>query len=156
MEIFLNRVFNKVNGKYPTLGDLIRGSKNDVGNNSNIKNFVLLGDPALKLAYPEYNVVTTEVNGNPVNNTNDTINAMSTIKIKGMITDAANTKLSNYNGILYPTIYDKPMIVTTLGNDPDSYPVDFEIPKAILYKGKVSIVNGDFEFTFIVSARYCL
>lgn len=147
---FLNRVFSKVNGKYPTLGDVIRNSKNDIGNNAYIKNFVLLGDPALKLAYPEYNVVTTEVNGNLVNITNDTITAMSTIKIKGMITDATNTKISNYNGTLYPTIYDKPITVTSLGNDPDSYPVNFKIPKAILYKGKASIVNGDFEFTFIV------
>ncbi|NVN94250.1 MAG: type IX secretion system sortase PorU [Bacteroidetes bacterium] len=147
---FLNRVFKKVNGKYPTLGDLISGSKNDGGNEPTVRNFVLLGDPALRLAYPEYNVVTTEINGTLVNLSNDTINAMSTITIQGIITDEANNKISNYNGILYPTIYDKPLIVSSLGNDPDSYPVDFEIPKAILYKGKTSIINGDFKFTFVV------
>jgi hypothetical protein len=147
---FYNRVFKKVNGSYPTLGDLIRSSKNDGGNDYAVRNFVLLGDPALKLAYPQYNVVTTEVNGIPVGNSNDTIQAMSAITIKGMITDEADNKLSNYNGELYPTIYDKPLIVTSLGNDPDSSPVEFELPKAILYKGKASIVNGEFEFKFIV------
>ncbi len=147
---FYNRVFRKLNGSYPTLGDLIRSSKNDGGNDHNVRNFVLLGDPALKLAYPHYNVVTTEVNGNPVSTSNDTIQAMSTITIKGMITDEANQKIANYNGVLYPTIYDKPMIVTSLGNDPGSYPTNFELPKAILYKGKASITNGDFEFTFVV------
>ncbi len=147
---FFNRVLNKVNGSYPTMGDLIRSSKNDGGNEPYVRNFVLLGDPALKLAYPQYNVVTTEVNGIPVGISNDTIHAMSTITIKGIITDEANQKISNYNGILYPTIYDKPMIVRSLGNDPDSHPIDFELPKAILYKGKESIVNGAFEFSFIV------
>ena len=147
---FLNKVLKKINGNYPSLGDLIRGSKNDVGNNSFIKNFVLLGDPALKLSYPQYNVVTTEVNGIPVGTTNDTIQAMAEITIKGMITDDDMHKISNYNGIIYPTIFDKPLIVTSLGNDPDSYPVNFELPKAILYKGKASIVNGEFEFSFIV------
>jgi len=147
---FLKRAFKKTNGQYPTLGDLISGSKNDVGNNYNIKNFVLLGDPALKLSYPEYNVVTTEVNGVAVGIINDTLQAMSTITIKGMITDASNNKISNYNGILYPSIYDKPLIVRSLGNDPESSPVNFELPKAILYKGKESIINGEFQFSFTV------
>jgi len=42
------------------------------------------------------------------------------------------------------------LIVSSLGNDPDSHPSVFELPKAILYKGKASIVNGNFEFSFIV------
>lgn len=146
---FFNNVFVKKNGKYPTLGDLMRISKNDAGNNYAIRNFVLLGDPALRLAYPRYNVVTTHVNGKSVDSNNDTIQAMSTVTIKGIITDENQNKM-NYNGVLYPTIYDKPMIVKTLANDPGSYQSNFELAKAILYKGKASIVNGDFEFTFVV------
>lgn len=146
---FFNNVFLKKNGKYPTLGDLMRISKNDAGNNYAIRNFVLLGDPALRLAYPRYNVVTTQINNKNIDTENDTIQAMSTVTIKGIITDENQNKL-NYNGILYPTIYDKPMIIKTLANDPGSYQTNFEIPKAILYKGKASIKNGDFEFSFIV------
>ncbi len=146
---FFNNVFQKKNGKYPTLGDLMRISKNDAGNNYAIRNFVLLGDPALRLAYPRYNVVTTSINGKNIDGNNDTIQAMSTVTIKGIITDENQNKL-NYNGILYPTIYDKPMIIKTLANDPGSSQTNFELPKAILYKGKASIVNGDFEFSFVV------
>jgi len=146
---FFNRAFVKTNGKYPTMGDLMRYSKNDAGNNSAIKNFVLLGDPALKLSYPKYNVVTTHINNKAVGTNNDTIRAMSAVTIKGIITDDNLNKI-NYNGILYPTIYDKPMLVTTLANDPGSSHINFELPKAILYKGKASINNGDFEFSFVV------
>jgi hypothetical protein len=31
-------------------------SKNEIGNITSIRNFVLLGNPALKMVYPEYNV----------------------------------------------------------------------------------------------------
>ncbi|MCX6231744.1 MAG: type IX secretion system sortase PorU [Bacteroidetes bacterium] len=148
---FFNKIYKKVNGEYLSFGDLMRIAKNEGSNDALVRNFVLLGDPALKPAYPEYNVVTTEINGIPSNLTIDTLNAMSTITIKGIITDENNNKITNYNGVLYPTIFDKPLKVTSLGNDPGSLPVrTFELPKAILYKGKASIVNGNFEFSFVV------
>jgi hypothetical protein len=148
---FFNKIYKKVNGNYLRFGDLIRQAKNDGFNDAYVRNFVLLGDPALQPAYPEYNVVTTEINGIPTNQIQDTLNAMSTITIKGIICDKNNNKINNYNGILYPTIYDKPLKVTSLGNDPGSLPVrTFELPKAILYKGKASITNGNFEFSFVV------
>jgi flagellar hook assembly protein FlgD len=146
---FFNRVFVKTNGKYPTMGDLMRYSKNDASNNYAIKNFVLLGDPALKLSYPKYNVLTTHINNKSVSAVSDTIQAMSTVTIKGIVTDENMNKI-NYNGVLFPTIYDKPMLVNSLANDPASSHINFELPKAILYKGKASIINGDFEFSFIV------
>ena len=39
-------------GEYLKLGDMIRIAKNMNANNTNIKNFVLLGDPAQSIAFP--------------------------------------------------------------------------------------------------------
>ena len=45
------------------LGDIIRIAKNRSGNGPNKRNFTLLGDPALKLAYPWHgNVITDSIN----------------------------------------------------------------------------------------------
>ena len=61
---FYLNAFRKINGNYPTLGDLILDSKNYSGGGTadpNTLKFVLLGDPAMQMAYPNYNVVTTSI-----------------------------------------------------------------------------------------------
>lgn len=145
---FFSKVFKKENGNYPTLGDLIKYSKNSNANGIAIKNFVLLGDPAMRLAYPKYNVLTNSINNKPANISSDTLSAFSKVTIKGMIADE-DSNIVNFNGVLYPTVFDKPTKVTTLGND-YPYTVNFELLKSILFKGKAKITNGNFEFSFIV------
>nr|NQU88984.1 type IX secretion system sortase PorU [Bacteroidota bacterium] len=135
---------------YPRLGDLVRFAKTP--SNSNIRNFVLLGDPALALAIPKHNVVTDSINGKPAGVQPDTISANSVVTICGHVSDFDGEKsiLSEFNGILYPVFYDKPVELFTLGNDPESYPVGFSLQDRILWKGKVSVVNGRFSFSFVV------
>jgi hypothetical protein len=149
---FYNYVFKKKNGKYPKMGDIIRQSKVANGSNQYIRNFVLLGDPAMELAYPEYNVVTTEINGKKVTEGKpDTLKALTEIKIKGMIADDNGNKLPGFTGIVYPGIYDKAVSITTLGNDAESLPVrTFTLQKNIIYKGMARVSKGEFEFSFIV------
>lgn len=140
-------------GEMPRLGDLNFLTKSTLTPDLNYRNFALLCDPALMLAYPQENIVTTMVNGPPVNLTQpDTIRAYSTVTIQGEVQDANGNKFTNFNGIIYPTVFDKPVSVTTLSNDgPAISPViTFKLQKNILYKGKVSVVNGDFTFTFVV------
>jgi len=139
---FYSYVFKKTNNEYPSLGELMRLSKNAIGNISSIRNFVLLGDPALKLAYPEFNVVTTLIP--------DTFKALSKVTIEGYIADLDGNLMTDFNGIIYPTVFDKPTNITTLANDPQSAPFTFTLQKNILFKGKVSVTNGWFSFEFIV------
>jgi len=146
---FYQNAFIKNNGVYPTLGKLNMLSKNGTGPSS-CPNFVLLGDPALKLSYPENTVITTNINGHAAGSITDTLKAFDKITVSGILQDPTGQKLSNFNGILYPTVYDKKTLTYTLGNDPTSYVAPFYIQKSILYKGKVSVVNGNFSFTFIV------
>jgi Peptidase family C25 len=143
-------VFESENGEQPHIGDIYRKTKVLSGYSTNNRNFTLLGDPALKLNYPTYTVATTHINNVPVSSNADTIRALSRVTIKGMVTDSLGNKINNYNGVLYPTVFDKVSTVTTLQNDPPISAFTFKTQRNVIYKGKVNVVNGDFEFTFVV------
>jgi hypothetical protein len=143
------------NGKMPSLGDVVRQTKVKSQIQFYFLNFHLLGDPALRLAYPEQKVYTTQINNKIVTPTTyDTLKALSRVTVKGFVGDKGGNKLSSFNGILYPTVFDKEQLITCLGNDATSLlagqPFKFYLQKNIIYKGKVEVKNGDFSFTFIV------
>ncbi len=132
--------------QHPNLGDLIRIAKQKSSSGGTtprqLRNFVLLGDPSMQMAYPEFRVVTE--------NMPDTIRAFQEVTITGHVTDLQGNMVHDYNGVLFPTIYDKKTVYKTLGNNPDSNPAEFSLRNSILYKGKASIENGRFSFQFMV------
>jgi hypothetical protein len=148
-KVVYQNLFKTINDEYLCIGDIMRLAKVGSGSISANRNFVLIGDPALQLAYPKQKVITTQIidskSGLPV----DTIKALQEITIKGEVQSAGQT-LANFNGFLFPTIFDKSQQYNTLGNDPDSPVYTFNLQKNILYKGLTSVKNGKFEFTFIV------
>lgn len=155
---FFRDVFKPVNFEMPRLGDVFQTMKSEPGNlNLNSRNFSLLGDPALRLAYPKYDIVTDSINDVVVTNmSSDTIKALSLVTVTGHI-ENQGSPLTNYNGVLYPTVYNKIQFVTTLSNNPPnsnstggSPAYTFPIQKNVLYKGKVSVTNGYFKYQFIV------
>ena len=143
-------MFEQDNGEYYRFGELIRLAKNSEGGvNKNDKKFILLGDPALHLAYPQHTVVTTKINYQEVSFDPDTLNALKKVTIEGEVQMGDNVK-SGFNGTVYPIVYDKPSKITTLAADPTSYEKTFEVQNNILYKGKAQVTDGKFSFTFIV------
>ena len=146
------------NGQMPALGDISKLTKQKAGLSFYYLNFHLLGDPALRLSYPQKQVFTTQINNKTVDpNTSDTLRALSKVTIKGFVGSMEGNKtkkMSDFNGILFPTVFDKEQKITCLGNDPASVttsgPFQFLLQKNIIYKGKVQVVNGDFSFSFIV------
>ncbi|MFT6411853.1 MAG: hypothetical protein ACJA15_002685 [Flavobacteriales bacterium] len=80
----------------------------------------------------------------------DTVRSLQQVTFKGFVGDANGVKLTDFNGFVYPTVFDKISNVTTLNNDGGVQPFEFKLFKNIIYKGKASAVNGDFEFTFII------
>jgi hypothetical protein len=152
---FFNNAFTpQSNGKMPTLGDVYEIMKNQYdGYIVNGRNFTLIGDPSMRIAYPKYNISTDTVNTVPVTTaSSDTIRALSLVTVSGFVRDDNGNVLTNYNGIVYPTVFDKPQKMTTLSNDgvSASPPVNYLLQKNILYKGKVSVTNGFFRFSFVV------
>jgi hypothetical protein len=135
-------------GEYPRLGDLIMAAKTP--SNTNIKNFVLLGDPALMLAYPKMQVKTTAIRLENPERISDTLYALSRVTVEGQVEDLSGNLLDGFNGLIYSSVYDKPVIYQTRGNDPASKVADFYIQNKKIYKGEASVTNGKFSFTFIV------
>ncbi|MCB2219393.1 MAG: type IX secretion system sortase PorU [Bacteroidetes bacterium] len=145
---FYKYALERVNGQYHRMGDVIRLAKNASGSVENKSKFSLLGDPALKFAFPEHNVISSMIT-NTEKEIIDTIQALLKVTISGEIQDFDGNKLDGFNGTLYPTVFDKPSRYSTLANDPASFPNEFRIQKNALYKGKANITNGEWSFTFI-------
>ena len=151
---FLNRTFyDKVferdaNGNPKRLGDVFLEVKNLNAYSTNSRNFSLLGDPALKLAIPKHTVETTTINGMPVGQT-DTLNALELVTISGEVKDNNGNKLTSYNGFVYPTIFDKIENKQTLNNDGGGV-FTYQTRERRIFKGKATVTNGDFSFSFVV------
>ncbi len=146
---FLRNIFRKYpSGKDFRLGDAVRFAKNEMPEEINKSNFILLGDPALQISYPkpDFKIVTTEINGLQ----SDTLNALEKVLIKGEIRNSQNTKIENFDGEVFVTIFDKKSKVKTLQNDNSSPLREFFVQNNILYKGTVSVKNGNFSVNFIV------
>ncbi len=139
-----------------TFGKINMLTKNGVSASNDSKpNFSLLGDPGLRLRYPQENVVTTAINGIAIDAFNDTIKALQEVTVTGMITNHNGEKLTNFNGFVYPNVFDKRTRVTTLNNDSDPIQgggqlLQYNTWNKIIFRGKASVQNGDFTFKFVV------
>jgi len=137
------------NGNIRSLGDIIRLAKNAAGTENNKRNFTLLGDPALKIPIAKYNILTDSINHKSVAQYTDTLKALTKVTVHGHVEDNLGNPASSYSGIVYPLVLDKPRIINTLANDGGSH-MEFKVQNNILYKGKASITNGEFNFSFVV------
>lgn len=146
---FYNIALKPTDTGMPFLGDLIRISKRLSGSDNNSKKFVLLGDPALKMAYPQFKIYTTSINGNAVSAVSDTLRAMDEVTITGYVGDVDGIPLTDFSGVITPTVFDKETLIETLGSDGASR-MTFSVRKNIIYKGKALVENGFFSISFIV------
>ena len=145
---FFKYVFQKNSeGGFLRMGDIIRLAKSELGGSDNAAKFALLGDPALQLSYPKNIVKTLEINNLPVEQWTDTLKPLSVVKVWGQVQDFTGGKVSDYNGILYPIVYDKPEIVGTIGNG-GQQPFNYSIQNSVLFKGNVTVKNGEFTYSF--------
>ena len=146
-------MFTTQGGQLQTLGEiLMRGKNKNVQDTQkiNARKFSLLGDPSMRLSVPLLNVETSKINGISVSEFSDTLKALEQVTIEGIITDQNNQFVSDYNGIVYPTIFDKESTLRTLANDSNSGEKSFNVIKNILFKGAATVTNGIFSFTFVV------
>ncbi len=142
------------NGQFPTLGESLVASKNYTvatsGDYTNARKFILLGDPAMKLAMPAHKVITKSINGKPINSAKDTLKALNRYAFTGEILTPQGSLANDFNGYVYPILFDKKAALKTLANDPLSTVANFTTQENILYSGKVKAENGKFTFSCIV------
>lgn len=148
---FYQAVFEPVNQQWPRLGDVVRKTKNNSLSGNVNRNFSLLGDPSMRLAYPEHEVVVTKLNGKRVEEPLDTLKALSRVTVEGETRQGS--LLSDFNGTLYASVYDKASQITTGGTENNGSPspkMTFSLRKDLLFEGTATITNGRFSFSFIV------
>ncbi len=147
---FFKYVFGKdQQGNSLRMGDVFRLAKLEAFTGINQLSFTLVADPALKFAYPDFQVKTTTVNGINTATEIDTLKTLSVVTIKGFIADNTGAKLTSFNGEIIPTVYDKAIQVNTLGNFGVEQ-MNYKVQNNIIYKGLASVKNGEFEFSFFV------
>lgn len=131
-----------------SVGEALRTAKNRTNVSHSI---ALLGDPAIRLSLPEDNVVVTSINQREVaEGRPDTATALSKVVIAGEIQDGTGTLVSDFDGHIYATVFDREVEVKTLANDNEGTEVRFKQQKSILFKGVADVVAGHFEYTFTV------
>jgi len=145
-------------GLLPTLGEAVKNAKNLTVQQSrdfiNTRKFALLGDPAMRLAYPNSNIVLDSVNGKRIG-ANDTLVSGKLYTFKGSVmaprSGAITSTINNtFNGTLNFTLYDKQITRTTLKNDPATAAANYQAQENILYSGLVSVANGKFTISFVL------
>lgn len=148
---FFQHVFKRdANNRPREFGEIMMLTKNASGSSDNKRSFTLIGDPALRIALPQMRIVTDSINGLSPSLVIDTLQALSKVTIKGHVEDFSGNPMTDFNGTLSPSVYDKPKTQNTLGQDPNSPILPFEVQRNIVYKGKSTVKNGYFEFSFVV------
>ncbi len=111
------------------------------------KKICLFGDPAMPLHFAKPQVVITQLTGA----SNDTIKALQHIRVQGEVRNENNQLLSDYNGTLYPIVFDKEIQVSTRNNDNvPGQNFTFEKTGPVIFRGQAQVNNGQFSFEFIV------
>lgn len=149
-ENFYKQIFRRNADNTPLrLGDVIRFTKNSSGSGTNKLNFVLLGDPSLVLAYPQWKIVVDSLNGIPVQDFADTVKALGSMMVSGHIEDAGGNFVPDFRGNLVAALFDKPAIITTLNNDGEGS-FQYSSFNSILFKGQAKVAEGKFRFRLFV------
>lgn len=140
-------------GRRISIGDAVRQSKvnliygaSDLSTNK--LQYVLLGDPALKLNLPEYKAIIDSFDGASTE-TAGKASAGGRISIEGHIEDPAGSIATGFNGIISPTMFDYEEEVTTRDNT-DLGAYTYYTHKSKLYSGSDSVVAGKFKLTIPV------
>ena len=129
-----------------TVGEAVAAGKKKLNTDENKMAYVLLGDPAIRLNYPtDYQIETvTDI---------DTLHALSEQTVEGQIVDEDRQVVSDFNGKVDITIYDKLQVITTRDNDDatdDAVILEYKDYPSTIFSGATEVKEGKFAYTFMV------
>jgi Peptidase family C25 len=143
---FYHAVFELENGQAPRLGDVMRKTKNNSLSGRINRNFSLLGDPSMRLAYPPQKAEIITINQHIAGN--DTLKALQKIAFTGRVSNVMGETDAHFNGKVYYAVFDKENTIKTLGNE--SAVTTFKQSKGALHKGIATVKNGIFTTNFTI------
>lgn len=152
----LNKAFTKelfsplLTGETIAVGDAVRRAKcavieanSDLSENK--LQYVLLGDPALRLKYPKYRLRVTEVNGMAAVDTFQ-VQAGGHLKVSGVVESLLGDTIKDFTGFVYSNLFDGAELVTTRNNT-GLGGFKYTAYKKNIFSGSDSIVNGCFTMS---------
>lgn len=145
---FNNKLFERENGQFQRLGDLIMDAKNaslsiNVMSHRSIN---LLGDPMLRLNYPELIAEITQISGSPDFPDEVVAQQYQDLHIEGQVTSFDGTIQTDFNGILNYLVLDAEVPLFTLGNNGNN-PYSYQAFIDTLAAGSSVVENGEFSFS---------
>lgn len=145
---FMTHLLKDKDFKSLTLGDVSRKTK--VSNDGRKLGFGLIGDPALRLSYPTYQVRLTAINDQPPGDSIVTFKAFEKVYMEGNIADPEGSLASDFNGELSIRILDTKQTYTTQGNNSSDKTFTYQDYSGTIFKGTCLVMDGKFRFSFIV------
>ena len=144
-----------------TIGEALRRSKNSliegtdasVGTDITINkhHYQLLGDPAMRLALPQYKAVVDEIDGQYLSAEDENIVSIkgnSIVTVKGHITDRQGNDAKNFNGTARITVKDSEQTITCRDQTDATTVFTFQDYDSKLFSGTCNVVDGEFSLTF--------
>lgn len=119
--------------------------------------YILIGDPALKLAAPSLTLTIDSINGGKADGSSSIeLKAGESVKVSGHV-GAADSIEDDFSGIVTVSVADVKELVTcklnntvTANNEGASWAFEYYDRPSTLFRGTDSVRNGRFTFNFIV------
>ena len=159
---FYQNMFKKTDGKIQTLGDIMRNSKNDMNNlpaigvasiynDANKQAYVLIGDPALTLNLPEYDIEIDEINGEMIDKDKTyTFKALEKVTVSGFVKNESGAIDNSFNGKVSAKIFDGTQIIESYTETNAGGHVYFSDYPNTLALASSDVEGGRFSFSFSV------
>jgi hypothetical protein len=140
-EVFAKNIYKNLfyngsdNRRSRPLGEAVQMS---VGGGTNDQKYHIFGDVALQLADPRHVIKVTSISA-------DTLKALSTVTVTASVYDSEDNFLSDFNGKALVRVYDA---VDSLTHSSINF--YYTYPGGTIFKGIVSVENGELQGSFIV------
>jgi hypothetical protein len=124
------------------LGDAIYKTK-QVFTDQNAQKFFLLGDPSIRIAFPQKFGTIDSINGQSTSQ-DIRIKSLQKVILKGTVADSG--RVSDFNGKAQIVMYDAKRSVVI----PDWLNFTYTVPGGVIFKGENSVNSGKLRSDFIV------
>ena len=144
------------NGEQRTIGEAYRLAKCSFLPNENYNklNFVLFGDPAMKLHLPSNSIAITAINGTNTSNVNVTVSPLSRVTVKGSVVNGDKSVNKAFSGNVDVTLYDNHRFYRTITQGTSKPARDSYYSREVLARTQATVKDGTFEASFVVP-RQC-
>ncbi|MEQ9442164.1 MAG: type IX secretion system sortase PorU [Cyclobacteriaceae bacterium] len=149
---FYREVFRLENGKPLSVGEIFRRTKNNGLNGPVNRNFSLLGDPSMVLAYPRDQITIDQLAVQQANGqyeAADTLRALDHVRVMGsIISPATQSVVVGFSGTVAVEVLDKATFRRTQGNEGTF--MQFEERNSVIHRGNARVSHGQFTLDFVI------